>query len=509
MRWRIARAAWQPVIDVPADGVQKGEDGKPTLQEFAHRLAALGKILIRDGWKEQVDNVSAGSDSKLCANDVLKQALDGGQAAVLASLATALASPRPGFWQEVVEGLKWTLMVEVLGDPPRAVPPLGWEGEYVLPVESLADFVKWLDDELIIHEGYELVPLEALSSGRHVRNAYRLVDRLNLRGVVPQPNGPFTVADELTVLKNLRHVSIATTTDADRIPDPKLPSRDLQFELLSCCLYEVRNLWHLASTQNTMPSSEARLCAEECYFGKAGDCRVVHAGFAAFWKKLHRTDSAGWRGLLSWNLIQRVAALCSDCVSEKTPWVTSWSLLRERIQNWTPIPEFGELQAELTENLRLVGRTAATVSGRPPTAEGNATDRATPSGDAGLVGEATGGAAERLQRPKELLQDDGHKPKLFKGPLDIVLNLEERIATRAGISVRFDAKKKPWDIFLAVCRRHPHAYGKADLLNKIYGQGEGDEASLFAQVKIMRSLIRPLCLNVPHIRGVGYVVKEL
>ena len=94
-------------------------------------------------------------------------------------------------------------------------PPDGWEGGWNMNVATVEEFMKWIDNEVFVQEvlmnGVTVVAPRSYDmprDGRVVRNAYRLVLRLNqnglLLGMPPRPKGPFLLDDELRVLQDLK-----------------------------------------------------------------------------------------------------------------------------------------------------------------------------------------------------------------------------------------------------------------------------------------------------------------
>jgi hypothetical protein len=103
------------------------------------------------------------------------------------------------------------------------------EGETPLrgePVETVAEFLGWIDHELGMHALLGKGRGGRRSDGRLVRNAFCLAAGLGLASLPAEPVGPFTLHEELEVLRNVRRLcpppvggsSPATAASDDRHP---------------------------------------------------------------------------------------------------------------------------------------------------------------------------------------------------------------------------------------------------------------------------------------------------
>jgi hypothetical protein len=95
--------------------------------------------------------------------------------------------------------------VEVQKGKKGPTPPKHWQGPYT-PVETVTDFVNWIDRMLL---AMELAPRNDAdeSDGRIVWNAYRLVAKLSLLdipGLPPEPTTPLTIKAEKDAVVRLR-----------------------------------------------------------------------------------------------------------------------------------------------------------------------------------------------------------------------------------------------------------------------------------------------------------------
>jgi DNA-binding winged helix-turn-helix (wHTH) protein len=130
----------------------------------------------------------------------------------------------------------------------------------------------------------------------------------------------------------------------------------------------------------------------------------------------------------------------------------------------------------------------------------------------GLVG---GGASDptegTVQQHADRTTDAGadHQLPHQEGPFGVVLDPREWRATRDTAVANFAGKENPWKIFQLLCRIYPSITPKADLLNSVWGEGEGSEESLFAHLTSVRKIIKPLGLTVKNTRKVGYRLAEL
>jgi hypothetical protein len=180
----------------------------PTRDEFLHhwasRIGTCAQSLLREGLQGRLDELEQGRASKQFAVEVLRRGMAGDEGPVVTLLReadefTQLAS-EVEFW------LRLGLIREILRLAPPPEPPPGWEGSYLEPVETVDDFVRWIEQQFLLREPGNREPGNRLSDGRLVRNAFRLVTKLELPGIPLEPTGPLTVNDELAVLRNLRRL---------------------------------------------------------------------------------------------------------------------------------------------------------------------------------------------------------------------------------------------------------------------------------------------------------------
>src|SRR5262249_3189146 len=145
----------------------------------AELIVGLGKVLATDGWQSRVDAVQPGDDAKTYALGVLRKAMEGDTDGVTAML-TGIVASNLLFAVEADTWLREGLRYEVLGIRPPPEAPLGWEGPYFEPVDSVGDFVQWLDLEILVIEVFNRGQQNQPSHGNTVRDAFRLVMKLEL-----------------------------------------------------------------------------------------------------------------------------------------------------------------------------------------------------------------------------------------------------------------------------------------------------------------------------------------
>jgi hypothetical protein len=162
----------------------------------------LGRVLETDDWRARVEAVTPGSEAKTYALTTLLEAMEGDTATVKAMIRASIKT----LFSLGLEASNWLhrgLMNEVLGIQPAPEPPVGWEGAYLEAVDTVADFVKWVEGEILTQETFSSGRGSSASDGSLVRNAFRLVVKLGLKGMQLEPTGPFTLDAELAVLRNL------------------------------------------------------------------------------------------------------------------------------------------------------------------------------------------------------------------------------------------------------------------------------------------------------------------
>jgi hypothetical protein len=210
---RLDRAynAWLRVCQFRGNAIPRGLTGEALYRRYAELIVDLGRVLKADGWQDCVEAVRADTEPKVYALTMLRKAMEEDTATVTVMVREGISTLfHLGFKAD--SWLREGLMYEVLniepdsGDDPE--PPLGWEGPYLEAVETVDDFVKWIDGEFRIQEMVQLAGGRPTSDGRLVRNAFRLVMKLELKGMPLEPQGPVTLNDELAVLRNLRRLCL-------------------------------------------------------------------------------------------------------------------------------------------------------------------------------------------------------------------------------------------------------------------------------------------------------------
>jgi hypothetical protein len=210
-RCRRAHEAWLRLSTFRDRAIPDDLRGEALTQRFAELIVDLGRVLKSDGWQERIDAVQADTDIKRYALAMLRKAMEGDTAMVTAMLCKGNGP----FWNlglPAAAYLRGQLMNEVLGIEPAPEPPAGWEGSYLQPVESIKDFVRWIDRQLDLRERLGGSNKDHPSSGELVRNAGRLVVKLGLQGMPLEPIGPFTLNSELGFLRNLRRLCSMLTS---------------------------------------------------------------------------------------------------------------------------------------------------------------------------------------------------------------------------------------------------------------------------------------------------------
>jgi hypothetical protein len=209
-RFRRAYDAWLRVSQFKEEAIPKELTGEAFYRRYAELIVELGQVLQADGWHGRVEAGKADPDSKAYALIVLRKAMEGDTAAVTRLLREGVftGGTPVRFGVSADSWLREGLMYEVLDIRLAPESPLGWEGSYHEAVETVEDFIKWIDGEFLIHEVATRELANQRSDGRLVRNAYRLVAKLGLKGMPLEPTGPFKLNDELAILRNLRRLSV-------------------------------------------------------------------------------------------------------------------------------------------------------------------------------------------------------------------------------------------------------------------------------------------------------------
>jgi hypothetical protein len=188
-----------------------GEDG---LDWRAHAVVAFVTSLNKWGRPVDFDAIPWGEcEATREAIQIYEMAAVGDEAAIVERLRTlATTDLAASTWGLLKNDLpKFLLGVR---DAPRA--PTGWEGPYVRDIASVKDFDEWLRQSVYVIEVLGGTRDESLV-GRSVRNAYRLIDKLDLIQQMPVP--PLVVRDsqeEVAFLRGLRqHVFAARRKEVD------------------------------------------------------------------------------------------------------------------------------------------------------------------------------------------------------------------------------------------------------------------------------------------------------
>jgi hypothetical protein len=125
------------------------------------------------------------------------------RAKVINRLWAIATRPVEHFRESVFQWLRFRLPRQIQGIQAPPLMPPGWEGPYPKAIETQEDLVAWLDEQLAAGEQIGRV-LGGRSDGSRVRNAYRLLDRLQLRVMGPEPSGPFELEEEFGILRELK-----------------------------------------------------------------------------------------------------------------------------------------------------------------------------------------------------------------------------------------------------------------------------------------------------------------
>jgi hypothetical protein len=204
-RLRRAWNAWDEVCSFRGEAIPADLTGQALWKRYAELIVELGKVLKADGWQSRVDAVKPGDDAKTYALFVLRKAIDG-DVVTVGTMIGAGVDNLSQFGLRADEWLREGLRYEVLDVQLPPEPPVGWEGPYCEAVDSAGDFIKWIDAELLVSEMFDRGQGNRASDGSSVRNAFRLVMKLDLKGMPLELTGPFTLNDELAVLRNLRRL---------------------------------------------------------------------------------------------------------------------------------------------------------------------------------------------------------------------------------------------------------------------------------------------------------------
>jgi hypothetical protein len=210
-RTQRAWEAWLEVAEFKGPNIPRELRGPALWRAYAERIVLLGQVLNEDDWQEQLDAVQPGSQAKTYALAILRRAMAGDLEGVLSMLTSAgdvLFELGFAADQWLRDGLRY----EVLGIEPAPVPPRGWEGSYFEPVETVADFVRWIDQQFSMQD-FLGAKGDQPGDGSLIRDAFRLVMKLQLAGMPSEPYGPFTLGDELAVLRNLRRCCAAANPE--------------------------------------------------------------------------------------------------------------------------------------------------------------------------------------------------------------------------------------------------------------------------------------------------------
>jgi hypothetical protein len=114
------------------------------------------------------------------------------------------------------------------------------------------------------------------------------------------------------------------------------------------------------------------------------------------------------------------------------------------------------------------------------------------------------GLAAIAVSPPTVTGAPGHE----NGPMGIILDLREWKATRGSKDVSFAGKAYPWNVFRQLCRSYPSSLSPNDLVDAVWGKGEGSKETLQAHMTTVREIIKPLGLLVNNTRNVGYKLAD-
>jgi DNA-binding winged helix-turn-helix (wHTH) protein len=95
-----------------------------------------------------------------------------------------------------------------------------------------------------------------------------------------------------------------------------------------------------------------------------------------------------------------------------------------------------------------------------------------------------------------------------KGPFGLVLNLREWTAKRDKKKASFAGKEYPWKISKLLCRRYQTRTKRDEILEDIWGKGEGSQETVCEHITAIRTIINPLGLKVSNVRKVGYQLAD-
>jgi hypothetical protein len=213
-RLRRASNAWEAVRSFQGNAIPEELTGPTLWRRYAELIVDLGRVLKADGWQDRVAAVTPGDDAKNYAIALLRKAIESDTDTV-AAMANRLAKTVLHLGLRADSWLKEGLRYEVLGIQPPPEPPGGWEGPYYDAVDSVDDFIRWIDREIIGAEMFSGRQGNEKSSGEMVRNAFRLVMKLEIQNLPLEPRGPFSLNDELGTLRNLRRLMSRASAEAD------------------------------------------------------------------------------------------------------------------------------------------------------------------------------------------------------------------------------------------------------------------------------------------------------
>jgi hypothetical protein len=232
-RFRRAYEAWRRLAAFRGEAIPDDLRGDALWGRLAELIVEMGQVLKEDGWGPNVEAVIPDSDAKTYALNILKRAMEGNVDVVEIMVKKSLQS----LWELGLPADSWLregLMYCVLKINPPPDPPVGWEGVYDEPIENVNDFVRWIDQQLVLHAVFAQARSHRESDGRLVRNAFRIVAKLELKAMPYEPVGPFTLHTELAVLRNLRRsclelvdsVEASVDVETESVSDAKATTRN-------------------------------------------------------------------------------------------------------------------------------------------------------------------------------------------------------------------------------------------------------------------------------------------
>lgn len=142
--------------------------------QFTAKLVELGKVLTSEGFAAKVQSIEASDDAKVYAREILLRAIDGRKEDVF----DLLRDSQKDLGVVGVDARQWVIdgfAFEVLD----IIPPRNGA------VNSLVDFIEWLQFEVDIRQRHSGMKPTDIDDGRCVQEAYSLLSSLGLRKDFP------------------------------------------------------------------------------------------------------------------------------------------------------------------------------------------------------------------------------------------------------------------------------------------------------------------------------------